>query len=204
MLPNRVDPFGNIILTRARGTFMGNRGVIHNKDNQITHAFKHKAWIICVLEFKGRKRTVMAPDRWTELFFLDEATAFAAGHRPCFECRREDATKFKSCWIDGNPEHHFNTKTSIQLIDEVIHRQRIDGDKKKVTHQLLSPDIPEGTFITLNGDPYIFSKQKLHRWTPFGYENTIALPEGSAVTLLTPPSIVNAFRAGYEPQSLVG
>jgi hypothetical protein len=84
-MQNRVDPFGNIIETKARGSFMGNRGVIHNEQKQITHAFKHKAWITCVLDFKGRKRTVMTVDRWTELFFLDEATAFAAGHRPCFE-----------------------------------------------------------------------------------------------------------------------
>lgn len=200
MLQNRVDPTGKIIETRARGSWLGNRGVIHNKDKQITHAFRHKAWIICQLEFKGRKRTLMAPDRWTELFFLDEATAFAAGHRPCFECRKEDATRFKSCWIQGNPSHHFNMKTSIRQIDEVIHRERIDGGKKKVTHQRSSSDIPEGTFILMNDAPYLFSSGSLHRWTPFGYENTIAVPEASLLTILTPHSIVNAFRAGYLPE----
>jgi hypothetical protein len=200
MLQNRVDPFGRIIKTSARGAWMGNRGVIHNEHKEITRAFKHTAWITCVLEFKGKRRTVMTADRWTELFFLDEATAFAAGHRPCFECRREDAKRFKSCWIQGNPLHNFNMSTSIHQLDEVIHRERIDHEKKKVLRQRPSSAIAEGTFIVLNEDPYLFSNRRLHRWTPFGYENSIAVPEASMLTILTPDSIVNAFRAGYVPQ----
>jgi hypothetical protein len=200
MLQNRVDPLGRIIKTSARGSWMGNRGVIHNEYQEITRAFKHKAWITCALEFKGRKRTVMTADRWTELFFLDEATAFAAGHRPCFECRREDATRFKSCWIQGNPEHNFSMSTSINKIDAIIHKERITDEKKKVMHQRPPSAIPEGTFILLNEDPYLFSKGRLHRWTPFGYETSIAMPEASILTILTPDSIVNAFCAGYTPQ----
>lgn len=200
MLQNRVDPLGRIIKTSARGSWMGNRGVIHNKNQEIIHAFRHKAWITCALEFKGRKRTVMTADRWTELFFLDEATAFAAGHRPCFECRREDAKRFKSCWIQGNPLYNLSMSTSINEIDAIIHRERINSEKKKVMHQRLSSVIPEGIFILLNEDPYLFSKGKLHRWTPFGYENSIAMPEASMLTILTPDSIVNTFRAGYAPQ----
>jgi hypothetical protein len=200
MLQNRVDPFGNIIATTARGTFMGNRGVIHNHDRQITHAFKHKAWITCVLEFKGKKRKVMTPDRWTELFFLDEATAFSAGHRPCFECRREDAKRFKACWIQGNPSYNFTMKTSVKDIDDVIHRERVDQDKKKVMHQRKSSDIPEGTFVLIDGTPHLVSNGKLHLWTPFGYENITAVPKGAVLTVLTPDSIVNAFHAGYVPQ----
>jgi hypothetical protein len=178
---------------------MGNRGVIH-EHKQITKAFKHKAWITCALEFKGRKRTVMTPGRWTELFFLDEATAFAAGHRPCFECRREDAQRFKSCWIKGNPMHHFSMTTSINQIDEIIHAERIDNEKKKVTHQRLASDIPEGTFVLMNDDPYVFAKGRLHRWTAFGYEDSTEVPEASTLTILTPYSIVNAFLADYTPQ----
>jgi hypothetical protein len=200
MLQNRVDPFGNIITTSARGLFMGNRGVIHDKHKQITRVFKHKAWITCVLEFKGRKRAVMTPERWTELFFLDEATAFAAGHRPCFECRREDAKRFKSCWILGNPSYHFSMETSINKIDEVLHEERIDSRKQKVSHQLKSSEIPEGTFMVIDHDPYLFYDGTLHRWTPDGYGETIAMPEASMVTVLTPHSIVNAFRAGYLPE----
>ncbi|MBT1700988.1 hypothetical protein KK083_29110 [Fulvivirgaceae bacterium PWU4] len=200
MLQNRVDPFGRIIKTSARGLFMGNRGVIHNERKEITHTFKHKAWIICLLAFKGRKRTVMTPDRWTELFFLDEATAFAAGHRPCFECRKEDAKRFKACWIQGNPSYHFSMTTSIKEIDEVIHRERIDREKKKVTHQRMPSDLVEGTFVAIDDEPYLFTEGRLHHWTPSGYDNAIAVPEGSMLTALTPTSIVNAFRAGYTPQ----
>ncbi len=135
MLQNRVDPLGRIIKTSARGSFMGNRGVIHNKHKEIIHTFKHMAWITCALEFKGRKRTVMTTGRWTELFFMDEATAFAAGHRPCFECRREDAKKFKHYWIQGNPRYNFSMSTSINEIDAIIHRERITREKKKIMHQ---------------------------------------------------------------------
>jgi hypothetical protein len=200
MLQNRVNPFGEIISTPARGSFMGNRGVIHNERQQITHAFKHKQWITCALEFKGRKRTVMTPGRWTELFFLDEATAFAAGHRPCFECRKEAAKRFKSCWIAGNPSYNFTMTTSIKEIDVVIHRERIDIAKKKVLHQRMWSDMAEGTFVVADGDPYLFSKGNIHRWTPFGYDSSIAVPDASLLTVLTPYSIVNALQAGYIPQ----
>lgn len=200
MLQNRVDPFGNIIATTARGSWMGNRGMIHNDQKQIVKAFKHSAWIICRLEFKGRKRTVMTPNRWTELFFLDEATAFAAGHRPCFECRKEDAKRFKSCWINGNPAYNFSMKTSINYIDEIIHTERLNQSKKSITLQPALSDIPDGTFVQMNDDPYLFANGRLHRWTPFGYEESMAATETSTVTILTPGSIVNAFREGYVPQ----
>lgn len=201
MLQNRVDPFGNIIRTDARGSWMGNRGVIHNEQKEITSAFRNKAWITCLLEFKGRHRSVMTPGRWTELFFLDEATAFAAGHRPCFECRREDAKRFKSCWITGNQAHHFSMSTSINEIDEILHVERIGREMKKVKHEENSADIPEGTFILSNESPWLLHKGRLHLWTPMGYEESKPLPEDSLLTILTPKSTVNAFRAGYVPQT---
>src|SRR5258706_7062392 len=135
MLQNRIDPFGNIITTKARGFWMGNRGILHNEDQKILRPFKLKAWITCVLEFRGRKRQVMAPNRYTELFFLDEATSFAAGHRPCFECRRKDADKFKSFWLKGNPEYNFDQKTSIQEIDNILHKERMEYNKSKITFE---------------------------------------------------------------------
>jgi hypothetical protein len=199
MLQNRVDPLGQFIKTSARGAWMGNRGVIH-KDKEIVKVFKHKAWITCALEFKGRKRIVMSPDRWTELFFLDEATAFAAGHRPCFECRKDDAKKFKSCWIEGNVSYNFNMKTSIHEIDEIIHSERIGKDQKKITHQRMAHSIPNGAFILMNNDAYLFTNDKLRRWTPFGYEDSIDVQQDSMLTVLTPNSVVNAFVAGYVPQ----
>jgi hypothetical protein len=200
MLQNRVDPMGRIIETSARGLWMGNRGVIHNEHKQITRVFKHKAWIICQLSFKERKRMVMSPNRWTELFFLDEATAFAAGHRPCFECRKDDAKRFKSCWIKGNPSYQFNLTTSIGDIDEIIHRERINSVKKKITHQRERSEIADGTFISMDDAPYLFKNDRLHRWTPFGYEDSMAVHNSSTFKILTPNSIVNAFREGYVPQ----
>ncbi|HVU54870.1 MAG TPA: hypothetical protein VHD83_07435 [Puia sp.] len=200
MLQNRVDPFGHIIQTHARGAWMGNRGVIHDDRKTIRKAFKIKTWITCVLQFKGRHRTVMTPNRWTELFFLDEATAFAAGHRPCFECRREDAVRFKSYWIKGNPEHGFSIKTPIGEIDQVLHGERIDAKGQKVTYDASLQDLPDGTFIEMEGKPWLVAKGHVQTWTPFGYEKTMAFPKGQRVRVLTPRSIVNAFRAGYVPQ----
>lgn len=134
-MQNRVDPFGNIIETKARGLWMGNRGKIHNEKKQITHAFKLKAWLTCKLEFNNRHREIMGAKTYTELFFLDEATAFAAGHRPCFECRRNDFLYFKKRWLNANPEFEFDDGTSIQQIDAVLHAERMnkDGSKKNIS-----------------------------------------------------------------------
>lgn len=198
MLQNRVDPFGNIIATTARGSLMGNRGVIHNESKQITRAFRHKAWISCKLEFKNRKRAMMTAGRWTELFFLDEATALSAGHRPCFECRREDAEQFKRFWIHGNPQNGFNMKASIKLIDEVIHAERIDVRKNKLKHRRTFSDIPDGVFVEINNDPYLVFNRKLYRWTSFGYQEIPSMDD-DFMTVLTPVSIANAIQAGYVP-----
>src|SRR6187551_1448243 len=155
MLQNRVDRLGRIIKTSARGFLMGNRGVIHNKHKEIIRAFKHIAWIACALEFKGRKRTVMTADRWTELFFLDEATAFAAGHRPCFECRREDANRFKAYWLKGNPAYNFSLKTPIDAIDKILHHERMNEDSSKKMYKTNAGSLPDGTFISNNKSPYL-------------------------------------------------
>ena len=107
-LQNRVTPFGEIIATPERGAYMGNRGGrIHHNDRQElqTRRWASRQWITCLLEFKGRHRMVMQPNRYTELFFLDEVTAFAAGHRPCAECRRDDFSRFMTAWAIGNPEY---------------------------------------------------------------------------------------------------
>lgn len=204
MLQNRVDPFGNIIKTPARGAWMGNRGVLHDPHQILLRPFRLKAWITCQLEFKGRKRQVMAPDRWTELFFLDEATSFAAGHRPCFECRRNDANRFKAFWLKGNPEYNFDEKTPIGEIDKVLHRERIDRGRSKITFEERSDKIPIGTFIVWDDKPFLVKDYFIYLWSPFGYEKGIALPSSANLTVLTPRSIVNTFRAGYVPQMAVG
>ena len=158
MLQNRVDPQGNIIATSASGAWMGNRGQLHGKGKHILRPYKLKAWITCLLEFKGWKRQVMSPNLYTELFFLDEATAFAAGHRPCFECRRKDYDRFKSCWLKGNPAYGFNGKTSIKEFDAIIHEERIDQQGKKVTHRANIHSLPNGTFILFHNLPHVVAK----------------------------------------------
>ena len=200
MLQNRVDPFGNIIKTKARGSWTGTRGILHNDKQEILRPFKLKAWLTCKLEFKGRKRKVMSPDRYTELFFLDEATAFAAGHRPCFECRRNDFKTFKFFWLKGNTEYEFNETTSIQKIDEILHSERIRRDSSKVTYEESLDNIPNGTFISYNNKPFLFLNKKIYEWAPFGYEKERDLPNAERLIILTPRSIVNTFRAGYIPQ----
>jgi hypothetical protein len=200
MLQNRVDPYGNIIRTSARGAWTGNRGILHDDAKQIRYVFKLKAWITCVLEYKGRKRQVMSPGTWTELFFLDEATAFSAGHRPCFFCRHNDATRFKHYWLKGNPQYGFNEKTSIQEIDKILHKERLTKTKQKQTYTAAIDDLPNGTFISLETRAYLVKDALLHEWSPFGYVNTIERPASGEVTVLTPLSVVNAFRAGYVPE----
>ncbi len=203
MLQNRVDPFGNLIKTQSRGSWMGNRGIIHNDKQEIIRPFKLKAWLICKLEFKGRKRKVMSPDRYTELFFLDEATAFAAGHRPCFECRRDSFNKFKSLWLKGNPEYNFNERTPMQKIDNILHGERMNKDRLKVTFEENIHNIPNGTFILFNKNPFLVFNNLMFRWLPFGYDKGISLSETDKLTVLTPRSVVNTFYAGYVPQIAV-
>ncbi len=198
-MQNRVDPFGEIFETKARGLWMGNRGNLHNEEGKIVRSFKSKAWITCKLEFNGRKRHIMTPGFYTELFFLDEATAFAAGHRPCFECRREDYNRFKSAWLKGNPGYKFADKTSIQEIDEIIHQQRINGNGLKNTHTENNTDLPDGSFITENNHPYLLFKKHLYLWTSSGYTQCKCLKAAGKSTVLTPASVLNAFRAGYTP-----
>jgi hypothetical protein len=198
-MQNRVDPIGNIISTTARGSWMGNRGLLHSPDQQILRPFKLKAWITCVLQFKGRKRVVMSPNLYTELFFLDEATAFAAGHRPCCECRRQEFNRFKTCWIKGNQNHRFNLKTPIRCIDDVLHAERIHNDRSKVTFTSDPADLPSGTFVLHQDEPFLIRGGSMHRWSSSGYDKGIPIPNIKEIPVLTPRSIVNTFREGYIP-----
>lgn len=200
MLQNRVNPKGYIIKTPARGAWLGNRGQLHNAGKTILRPFKHKAWIICLLQFKGRHREVMAPNLWTELFFLDEATAFAAGHRPCFECRREDAKRFKTAWLKGNPQYQFDDKVLIGRIDEILHQERINKNNNKITFKASINELPDGAFIQIDGDAYLIADGSVYKWSPEGYGEATPLPESETVCVLTPHSVVNAFGSGYRPQ----
>jgi len=200
MLQNRIDPYGSIIRTSARGAWTGNRGIIHDQSKQIKYDFKLKAWITCVLQYKGKKRQVMSPNTWTELFFLDEATAFSAGHRPCFFCRYKEAMNFKHYWLIGNPQYGFTDKVSINEIDKILHQERLTTTKQKKTHTAGIDTLPNGTFISMENGAYLVKDLLLQVWSPFGYVNTIERPTSGEMTVLTPPSIVSAFRAGYIPQ----
>src|SRR5688500_1223226 len=191
MLQNRVDPFGNIIKTPECGTWMRTLGVIHNHDKEIVRPYKLKAWITCVLQFKGRHREVMSPDRWTELFFMDEATAFSAGHRPCAECRREDFNRFKKYWLVGNAEVGYNDKTSISLIDNFVHVERVDKKNQKRTYRQMAGELPDGAMVMISDRAFVKKGDRLYEWSPEGYKNAVEIP-GGEVNVLTPSSFVKA------------
>src|SRR5580704_9279628 len=139
---NRVNPFGEIIATQDRGMFMGNRGVLHDEESRIRRKWQGKRWIVCVLEFRGRKRKVMTPGRYTELFFLDEATALAAGHRPCAECRRERFNAFRSAWQKAHPSK--NTQPTASEIDNRLHSERVSPEYLFVAKLA---ELPNGAFV---------------------------------------------------------
>ena len=154
-----------------------------------------------MIEFRGRHREIMQPDRWTELFFMDEATAFSAGHRPCFQCRYEDHQRFKKSWLKGNPEYGFSLSIPVSAIDDIIHAERIAPDKSKVTHEATIRSLPDGTFVMYDEKPYLISDKRMYLWSPAGYSVGIPFPKVKDITVLTPKSIVKMFSAGYIPQT---
>jgi len=168
-LQNRVDPFGAIFESAARGTFMGNRGgALHNQKREIVRPYASRRWITCLLEYKERRRSVMSPGHYTELFFLDEAVALAAGHRPCAECRRERFNAFREAWIrSGGPGRGISPL--VDEIDSDMHRTRIDCRKRKVTYQASIDSLPDGTFVQIEGSGYLVWGDTLLLWSPEGY-----------------------------------
>ena len=199
-LQNRVDPYGNIFRSPARGTMMGNRGgALHNSDREIVRRFKSRRWIACVLEFKGRHRCVMSPGRYTELFFLDEAVAFAAGHRPCAECRRERFNAFKNAW-QRRSEMKRDEPPLADNIDAELHRTRVDTRRGKLTYGAALNSLPNGCFVQVEGAAYLVWDDALLLWTPDGYTKRNRRPNDLIVTVLTPQPIVQCFLQGYEPE----
>ncbi len=194
-LQNRVTPFGELIATPARGTMYGNRGGKFHRDDQTLGArrWASRQWICCVLSFKGRRHPVWR-ERYTGLFFLDEVTALAAGHRPCFECRRADANAFAEKWAE--------TKNSdfpyVDEMDRVLQAERLDGRKKR-THEARFENLPDGAFVARDDIACAVRGAHLLRWSENGYVEKIARPRGAA-NVLTPPSIVGVLSAGYKPQ----
>jgi hypothetical protein len=200
---NRVTPFGSIIATPERGTFLGNRGVLHDAEGRIRRAWQLKRWIVCVLEFRGRQRQVMTPGRYTELFFLDEATALAAGHRPCAECRHARFLAFCKAWAAAHPADGTSARPTATEIDDRLHAERIAPDRSKRSFVAALDDLPDGAFVTVPAwgeRAYLVRGDDLLAWSPGGYGERRRRPRGEEVRVLTPPSTVKAIRAGYVPQ----
>jgi hypothetical protein len=194
-LQNRVTPSGGIVSTPQRGLFTGNRGIIHDPATKtlLKRRWSSKAWIICTCEFRGRRRDVMATRSWTELFFLDEATAFAAGHRPCFYCRRDDANAFRAAWERGNGVGHAGAPD----IDEVLHAERLDGRKKRLHALPRAIDaLPDGAMVQMAGESYLIARGRALLWSFDGYREVRGITNA---VLLTPPSALRALAAGYRP-----
>jgi hypothetical protein len=202
-LQNRVSPFSTLISTPERGTWTGNRGVIHNADKEIVRNHAVKYWITCELKYKDFQRKVMTPNRWTELFFLDEATAFAAGHRPCGFCRNADFKRFKSLWLKVNGKQYgLEENVKMDIIDNIIHQERLDGKGYQKTFRAVLNTLPDGTFIAFEDmqKAFLWYNQSLFEWSLSGYTNVKEFAQNQEVEVLTPFSYVEVFRAGYLPE----
>jgi hypothetical protein len=195
-LQNRVNPFGEFIATPARGLFMGNRGGRFHTDARTLTArrWASRQWICCVLDFKNRQRDVWGRF-YTELFFLDEPSALAAGHRPCFECRRADALRFAEGWRQA---HQLRARPMAPAMDRVLHAERLTGRAKRLNQREIS-SLPDSAFIALDGEAFAVRGDALLHWTPAGYDARRNRPRHGLVDVLTPPSILAVLAAGYQP-----
>ncbi|GGG29396.1 hypothetical protein GCM10007304_49040 [Rhodococcoides trifolii] len=192
-LRNRVTPFGDIVESDCRGTIMGNRGVLHDSDRNIVRYSRNQAWITCSLEFKERRRPIMAPNRWTELFFLDEATALAAGHRPCAECRRPAFRTFQRLF-DRISETQAPRAPVMDA--KLATERRIRDSLPPLTFRAAAANLPSGTFVVVDGLAHLVLGEELLEWSPAGYTARCARPAGT-VDVLTPKSTVRVLERGY-------
>ena len=195
-LQNRVTPFGEIVAVPDRGSLMGNRGgCLHDGARRLGRArWRSAAWIACLLDFKGRRRTPMTPGLYTELFFLDEATALAAGHRPCAECRRPAFEAFRRAWAAASG----TAPPRAPEMDRVLHAERLDGQGGKRRHEAVLEELPDGAMVERDGAAWLVEGGRLLRWTPAGYAEAVPHAPGPAL-LLTPPATVAVLREGYRP-----
>ena len=191
-LQNRVTPLGELIADPARGLVYGNRGCLHDASGRIRRRYAVRRWIACRLEFKGwRRRPLLQPGRFTELFFLDEATAFAAGHRPCALCRREDYERFSAIWRELHPG-----QGGADAIDAQLHSERVDpATRGHRLHEAAVDKLPNGAFVLVDGRPWLVLDRRLLAWTAAGYADPVPLPRAAA--LITPPSLVAVLRTGW-------
>ncbi len=203
---NRVTPLSSIIADPARGDVMGNRGCLHDDHQHIIYHYRTTRWIICNLAFGDRQRKIMTPGEYTELFFLDEATALAAGHRPCAQCSHTRFTEFQQHWAAANPELAGGSTPKVDVIDDQLHRERLTEayyarDQRRRVYLDALDDLPEGVFVAL-GDglaPYLVLDGGILPWTPGGYGAPVVRPTGQTAIVLTPRSVVRAIRNGFHP-----
>lgn len=193
-LQNRVTPFGGVVAAEGRGLLMGNRGILHDDARRIVRHSQVRRWIACRIEFRGRHRTIMRPHSYTELFFLDEATALAAGHRPCAECRHADYLRFRALWAacHGEPD-------GADGIDAALHAERLAERGTKRTYRDDLAALPGGSYVGLDGAAWLIWRGKLLAWSAGRYTGRRDRPERGDVDVLTPRSIVGVIRAGYQP-----
>ncbi|MDQ2811472.1 MAG: hypothetical protein M3Z75_06215 [Actinomycetota bacterium] len=195
-LQNRVLPTGEIIADPSRGLMMGNRGCLHGQSRELgVSRWRSKAWICCVLDWKDIRRDPMPPGRWTALFFLDEATAFAAGHRPCGYCRRRDFLGFAEAWQSAQ---RLPRRPRAREMDTVLHRQRVGASRRQVTRIMDAGQLPDGVMVRA-GDigPGLLLGGQLRPWSRDGYGAGAGV--SGPVEVLTPPAIIAAIAAGYQP-----
>jgi hypothetical protein len=196
-LQNRVRPDGDIVISPARGMLMGNRGgKLHDPETRtLVRTQSSRQWITCVLQFKSRQRQVMGTG-YTELFFMDEVTALAAGHRPCFECRRKDAVLFKSAWQTA---HALATPPSAPDMDRSLSGERRARGGAKITWTAKAGTLPEGTMVRVDGGMLAVRDRKFRPWTASGYGAAVPVELNIEVEVLTPPTITRILHAGYQP-----
>jgi hypothetical protein len=200
---NRVTPFGEVVAVPERGTLMGNRGVLHDAGGRVVRPWQSRRWLLCRLEFRERHRQVMAPGRYTELFFLDEATALAAGHRPCAECQRTRFLAFRDAWAAGDGCGDEPGTIRAATIDDRLQDDRVEPDRTRRTFRADIAGLPDGVVVTPDGrggDACLIREGELLAWSPGGYRDRRPRPDGGMVTVLTPRSTVRAIRAGYVPE----
>ena len=198
-LQNRVDPFGHLHAVAARGAWMGNRGVLIDAGRRVVAPWQLRRWITCVLTFRDRHREVFTPGRYTELFFLDEATSLAAGHRPCAECRRSRYEEFRAAWARGRGDAAGAPLPSAVAMDAVLHAERLSPDGGKRTYEAPLASLPDGTMVEHGGHPHLIWIGALRPWSFEGYGAPVRVPADARVRVLTPKSLVRAIRAGFTP-----
>jgi hypothetical protein len=193
---NRVTPEGEMVAIALRGAWTGNRGIVHD-GHRIVRSHASDLWITCALQFRGRWSQQWLPHHFTWLYFYDEAVSFAAGHRPCAECRREAYRAYRDAWADalGVPP------PSAKQMNRELHRERIvRGTHTRRFHSLRWSELPDGVFVRVAGGPAVIVDDHLTSWTRTGYGARSRRPRGGEAEVVTPPSSVAALGAGYPVQ----